>query len=202
MQRPRSTGGCAARAPREHDGVQCFAMRRVPPLLVAAGLSLVACVPARVDVAPTALDELKQGEALKHAGKCREASLWFTHSFYLDPKPQALLYLAECEARLGDFVAAKRDATHGSDLAFAVQDKELATAARAMLVEIEKHLAHLTVTLAQGAPPDCTISLDRLPIAPSTFGVVMAVTRDCRRRQGKSRAAIRGVPLAGRERRG
>jgi len=106
-------------------------------LFVAANLSVAACVPART---ATAREELQQGYALKHAGKCEEAKLWFIDSFHLDAKLQALLYLAECEAQLDDLVAAKRDAAQVGDLALAAHDQALADAARTLLDKIEERL--------------------------------------------------------------
>jgi hypothetical protein len=122
-----------------------------------------------------ALAELKQGNALKRAGKCEEALLWLRDSFHLDPKPRALLYVAECDARLGDFMAAASDASDGARLALAAQDEDSATAASTLLDGIETRVAHLTVTLAHGSPLDCTISLDQIPMAASIRGVAVRV---------------------------
>jgi hypothetical protein len=152
-------------------------MRIRLPVVVSAviGSLVLANAPARADDASTALEELKQGYALKQDGKCEEAVPVFEHSASLDPKPKTLLNLAACEANLGDLVAAQRDAVRGRDLATAAQDQELATVASTQLAAIEKRLAHLTVVLAHGAPPDSAVSRDRLPMGASTLGTEVAL---------------------------
>jgi hypothetical protein len=62
----------------------------------------VACVPTRANDASAALEELRQGYALKHAGQCDKAMLYFWHSFRLDPKGAS----AHIEASPGEPLAA------------------------------------------------------------------------------------------------
>ncbi len=84
-------------------------------------LLVVATLPvplsARADDAPAAIDELKQGYALKRAGHCPEAIPHFLASYRAEPKPKALLNLADCEQQTGDLLSARGYATQGRDLA-------------------------------------------------------------------------------------
>ena len=72
---------------------------------------------ARADDPSEALDQLKQGFALKEQDKCADAMPHFERSYQLDPRPKALLNMADCEQRLGKLVTARRHFTEGRDIA-------------------------------------------------------------------------------------
>jgi hypothetical protein len=144
-------------------------------LFIALGFLVVASAPARADDASRAHDELKQGYALKQAGNCEGAVPRFRLSFQLDAKPKALLNLADCEAQLGDLVAAHRDAAQGRDLAAQANDEELTSVAASQLSGIDKRLPHLTITLVRGTPSNCTVSRDGTPMTASARGVAVTL---------------------------
>jgi hypothetical protein len=150
-------------------------MRALLFVVVAVGSVTATSVSAYAADAPTAIDELKQGYTLKQAGNCQDAVPHFKHSFELDPKPKALLNLADCEAQLGELVAAQGDAARGRDLAVQANDQELASVASGQLSGIEKRLPHLTIRLPHDAPSDSTVSRDGIPVPASTLGVAVAL---------------------------
>ncbi|MGO9838726.1 MAG: hypothetical protein ACLP1X_31490 [Polyangiaceae bacterium] len=115
---------------------------------------------ALADKSSEAVAELKTGYALKQSGACAEAIPHFDRSYQLDPKPKALLNRADCEAKLGDLVAAQRHASEGRDLARTANDPDLWNVADDQLAAIEKKLAYLTIRLAPGAPTGAVVSMD------------------------------------------
>jgi hypothetical protein len=130
-------------------------MRRlltIAPVAVAIAVSLAAG-PAFGADSSGATDELKEGYALKQSGKCREAIPHFLASYKVDPKPKALLNLADCEAQVGELLAARGHAAEGRDLARQENDTELTGVADEQLDAIEKRLPRLTIRLAPGAVP-------------------------------------------------
>jgi hypothetical protein len=138
--------------------------------VLAAALLLVA-LPARATDPSAALDELKQGYALKLDGHCHDAIPHFVRSIELGATPKALLNLADCEQQAGDLVSAQHHATQGRDLARQSGDAELTGVADAQLGAIDSRLPRLTVTLARNAPTDCTVSGDGAPIGSTSLGV-------------------------------
>ena len=134
----------------------------LPSLLAFAFLSL-SSAPAGAD---DALGELKTGYALKQAGRCAEAIPHFTRSFELDPKPKAILNLADCEAQTGDLVDARSHAARGGELASQVDDTKLQSVAADQLAAIDTRLPKLTIRLAAGSPPGCSVTLDGRPLRP------------------------------------
>ncbi len=149
-------------------------MRAPLELLIAtAGCCLAG--PARADSSATALDELKQGYALKQVGNCRDALPHFARSFEVDPKPKAALNLADCEARTGDSVGAQGHAAEGQRLARDQKDAELAAVADQLFADVAKRLPHLTIELASGAPLDSTVSLDGHTLSASSLHAALPV---------------------------
>jgi len=140
------------------------------------GLSLLgSCAVSTIAMADDAVDELKQGYALKQAGNCRDAIPHFVRSFDLDPTPKALLNRSDCEARIGDLVAAQRDAAQGSELARRQGDPRLADFADKQYEAIKVRLPRLTISLADGAPPGTTVLRDGVPIDVGTLDVAVGV---------------------------
>jgi hypothetical protein len=130
---------------------------------------------ARGDDSPSALDELKQGYALKQSGHCAEAMPHFVASFRADPQPKALLNLADCEQQLRDLLSARGHATRGRELADQEHDAELVGVADEQLAAIDRRLPRLTLTIAAEAPADTTISLDGKPLAPEARATPMVL---------------------------
>src|SRR5579872_6278011 len=129
-------------------------------LSCAAVAALTTAGYARADNASDAVDELRQGYALKKEGNCRDALPHFARSFQLDPKPKALLNRADCEAQSGDLVAAQGHAAQGLQLARQANDAELSKVAEAQLGAVEAKLPHLTVKLGAAAPSATSILRD------------------------------------------
>jgi hypothetical protein len=150
---------------------------RFPLGLVASVFAFVSAATgtAHADDAPDALDELKQGYALKQAGRCQEAIAHFARSFDRDPTAKALLNRADCEAKVGDLAAAQDHAAQGRQLAIERNDAELAGLAAEQLAAIEKKIPHLTITMAPNAPANCTVSRDGVPVDPATLGAAVGV---------------------------
>jgi hypothetical protein len=140
--------------------------------LGAFALVSLCAVDARAD---DALDELKAGYTLKQAGRCADAMAHFTRSYQLDPKPKAILNLADCEAQTGDLVDARSHAAQGRELATQQGDSKLQAVAADQLADIDKRLPRLTIRLAGGSPAGCAVTLDGRPVDPSTLGTEMGV---------------------------
>jgi hypothetical protein len=130
---------------------------------------------ARGDDSPSAIDELKQGYALKQSGHCAEAIPHFLASYRADPQPKALLNLADCEAQMGDLIAAQGHATQGRRLALQKSDPELSNVADTQLADIDKKLPRLTIRLGPGAPPACAVSRDGAPVDATMLGLPIGV---------------------------
>jgi hypothetical protein len=118
--------------------------------------------------ATDALGELKAGYALKQAGRCVEAIPHFLESARLEPKPKALLNLADCEGQTGDLLSARLHATRGRDLARQANDAELLGVADGQLATLEHRLPLLTIRLGPGAPRDAEVVLDGKAVSMST----------------------------------
>jgi hypothetical protein len=140
--------------------------------IVATSLS---ATPAWAADPQSALDELKAGYALKQNRKCSEAIPHFVESFRLDPKPKALLNLADCERQTGDLLAAREHATHGRDLAREQSDTELVGVAEEQLAALDKQLPRLTIRLAGGSPGGTRVVLDATVVSPQALGEAVAL---------------------------
>jgi hypothetical protein len=101
---------------------------------------------------PLAIDELKTGYALKQAGKCEDAIPHFLASYRADPRPKALLNLADCEQQLHLLLAASDHARQGLSLARQQQDRVLTDVAQGQLDAIDHKLPRLIVRMAPEAP--------------------------------------------------
>jgi len=122
-----------------------------------------------------ALDELKQGYALKQEGNCREALVHFTRSYRLDPKPKAILNMADCEQRSGDLLSARDHAIEGRDLAREKKSTELVALAGEQIAALERRLPKLTIALAPDAPPGTAVMLDGGRIDAVALGGAISV---------------------------
>lgn len=142
--------------------------------LVYALAPVVAGAPAHADP-DNALAELKTGYALRHDGRCAEAVPHFRASLAAGRTPKALLNLSDCEAQLGDLVAAFTDGNEGQALARARGDVELARVAGDQLAAIERRLPHLTIVLAGSAPAGCRITRDGFAVDDAALGAAIAV---------------------------
>ncbi|HSY24930.1 MAG TPA: hypothetical protein VK841_22555 [Polyangiaceae bacterium] len=130
---------------------------------------------AFADDAPGAHDELKEGYALKQAGRCAEAVPHFVRSFDQSPTPKAALNRADCEAQLGDLVAAQSHARIGLSLATDRGENDLANVAAEQLTAIAKRLPRLTIAIAPGAPDNCLVSLDGARLDPAKLGIAIGL---------------------------
>ncbi len=146
----------------------------VPLFAALVAISLAATVADAANPAG-AVQELKEGYALKQSGNCRDASLHFTRSLELEPTAKAYLNLADCDQRLGDLVAARGHADRGGALAVQRGDAELARVAQEQIGAVERRLARITITLPPGAPAGTAVSCDGKPVEGSSLGVPVAM---------------------------
>ena len=133
-------------------------------------LALLTAIPSQAADAPTALDELTTGWALKQAGRCPEAIPHFLASYRAGPKPKALLNLADCEAQVGELVSARGHAAEGRDLARQENDAELAGVASEQLAAVDKRMPRLNVRLAPGAPTGSVAVRDGAVLSGAQLG--------------------------------
>lgn len=131
--------------------------------------------PSRAAGGPSALDELKDGYALKKSGHCRDAIPHFLASYRLDRKPKALLNLADCEAQTGDLLAARDHAAEGGDLARQQNDAELAAVAQTQLASLAQKTPRLTLRLAASVPSGTEVTMDGVPVVAATLGTPLAL---------------------------
>src|SRR5882672_2095166 len=131
--------------------------------------------PAHATNASDALDELKEGYALKQADNCPAAMAHFARSFQLDPKPKALLNLSDCERKMADLVAAQLHAAAGRQLARQQNDATLVSVADEQLAEIERRLPQLIIALAPGAPATSTVTRDGAAVGVTSLLVPFGV---------------------------
>src|SRR5262249_32162358 len=61
--------------------------------------------------------QLREGYTLKGQGKCNEAIPHFLESIRLDRQPKTLLNLADCEEKVGKYIAAQTHIVEARDLA-------------------------------------------------------------------------------------
>jgi hypothetical protein len=121
-----------------------------------------------------AVDELKAGYALKQAGKCEEAIPHFLASYRADPKPKALLNLADCEQQLHLLLAASDHAKQGLSLARHEKDLVLVDVAQGQLDAIDHKLPRLIVRVAPEAPAGSSAVCDvPVPLDPGAHRVIV-----------------------------
>jgi len=101
-----------------------------------------------------AREQLKQGFALKEAGRCEEAIPHFVESQRLDPQPKALINLAECQDKTRQLVEAEQNLVAARDMATRPEQSTLRDIAVRRLAALEPRLPRLTVTLAPGGAAD------------------------------------------------
>jgi len=147
--------------------------RRYPLALALAAAATLRAGAARADDPAAALEHLKEGYALKQAGKCAEAVPHFVESERLAPKPKTLLNLADCERQIGDLVASQSHALEGRDRARGLGDPTLLKIAERQLAEVDMLLPRLTVRLAPEAPPDTSVSRDGTVLGQVSLGVAL-----------------------------
>jgi hypothetical protein len=120
------------------------------PLLASApllALLLVAHAALAGDPA-AAREQLKQGYALKGAGRCEEAVPHFVESERLDPQPKTLINLAECQEKLHQLVDAEQNLVEARDLAARPEHATLRDIAVRRLAALELRLPRLSITLS------------------------------------------------------
>jgi hypothetical protein len=149
------------------------ALRRA---LILAGAAMVLATSAAAQASDpvAALEQLKQGYALKQEGKCREAIPRFVESQRLDPQAKALLNLADCEDQLGDFVGAQTHAIAARSLATRQGNAELIDVADGRVAALDKRMPWLTIALARGAPAESVVTLDSSKLGAGSLGAVLA----------------------------
>ncbi len=145
-------------------------------LLVCAGAVLFATTaPAYAADNPEALDELKQGYALKQVGNCRDALPHFAHSAQLQSTARTWLNISDCEQQLGDLVSAQGHAAQGRELARQRNDTELVGIADQQLAAIDGRLPRLTIRLSAQAPAGSKVQRDGVAVDRASLGSPMPV---------------------------
>jgi hypothetical protein len=141
-------------------------------LVVALAASLVS-KPAFGADPPGAVDELKEGYALKQAGKCGEAIPHFLASYQAEPTSKALLNLADCEQQTDRLLSAKGHAEEGRDLARQQNDKVLVDVAETQLATIDQKMPRLTIHLTPRAPVGSGVLCDGSAVGAASMGVAV-----------------------------
>jgi hypothetical protein len=136
---------------------------------------LLVCAPAFGDDPAAALEQLRNGYALKKAGRCADALPHFVESERLDPQPKTLLNMADCEDQLSDLVHAQQHAALARDLARQSGNEELLSIAEKQLAELDKRLPRLTLRVASDAPPNVVVSRDGTALGSVSLGVPLPI---------------------------
>jgi hypothetical protein len=152
---------------------------RVSRAIFASAMAFLAaslvCRPARADDAAAALEELKEGYALKQANDCPRAVPHLERSVELSPSPKAMLNLADCELRTGDLVGARTHAAGGRALAQSQNDTDLATVAARQLGVVDGRLPWLTVRLGPFAPEGTMVLRDHEALPHAALDVPVPI---------------------------
>lgn len=128
---------------------------------------------AAAEDAPRAEALYQQGKAAFKKGDFAGARASFAESQRLDPAAGTLLYLAECEERLGLLASAWEHAEHAVG-ALAPHDERLA-AAKQRVLDLEKRLPRLLLTLAPDAPPGARVRSDSVELGAASLGVPLPI---------------------------
>jgi len=119
------------------------------PAVVVASL-LLAGVACAGDPA-AAREQLKQGYALKEAGRYEEAIPHLLESERLDPQPKTLINLAECQGKTGLLVEAEENLVAARDMATRPDQAVLRDIAVKRLAALEPRLPRLRISTATDA---------------------------------------------------
>jgi hypothetical protein len=143
-----------------------FAILVLAGILAATAHALAADPPRTED--PTvvqARDEFVRGTELAKKSQWAEALALFEHSAKLRPHPTTTYNVGVCKRVLGAYTQALdlfRDALQTTDPA--IFPESLAVEARGYVAEIERVLAHVTITID---PPDAGVAIDGRPLRAS-----------------------------------
>jgi hypothetical protein len=129
-------------------------MRTRVASFAAAGASLIVSATASAQDPAAGREQLKQGFALKEAGRCQEAVPHFLESEQLDPQPKTLINLAECQDALHQLVEAEQNLVAARDMATRPEQSTLRSIAVERLKALEARLPRLNVTPAPGVTAD------------------------------------------------
>jgi len=119
--------------------------------------------------------QLREGYALKGQGKCNEAIPHFLESIRLDRQPKALLNLADCEEKIGKYVAAQTHIVEARDLARTHGDQQFKTLAEQHLSSIEAKMPKLVLKLAKDAPAGTVVVRDGVELGAVSLGTPLPV---------------------------
>ncbi len=119
--------------------------------------------------------QLRDGYALKGQGKCIEAIAHFVESIRLDRQPKTLLNLADCEEKLGKYVAAQTHIVEARDLARTQGAAQLKTLADQHLQSIETKMPKLVLRLAKDAPAGTVVLRDGVELGAVSLGTPLPV---------------------------
>jgi hypothetical protein len=107
------------------------------------------------------------------SGNYREACPKFAESQRLDPAAGTLLNLAACEEKVGKLASAWQHWKEAIDTL--ARDDDRIPFARSRVVELEKRLSWLTVSLAPGTDPRATVLRDSIELGKASLDVPLPV---------------------------
>jgi hypothetical protein len=116
-----------------------------------------AAPPPTSDITARATELFRAGRAAASAGDDKTACARFAESEQLQPAPGTQLNLGACEAKQGHVLAAREHYRLAAE-AFGPEDRRRAVAVNSAN-ELTARLAVLTVHIANGAPPDTTVTI-------------------------------------------
>jgi len=120
--------------------------------------------------AAVASDELREGSALRKAGKFAEALPHLTESFRLDPQARSALNLADCEEHVGKLVLAEQHWVAARDRGAGEGNEPARTEAQRRLGLLEARLPKLSIRGAAALPPGSEVLFDGAPLGAVSLG--------------------------------
>jgi hypothetical protein len=134
---------------------------------------VVVCASAEVradevdDAASSAREAFKRGTALARSGQWSDALAEFQRSSELRPHAVTTYNVAYCQRALGRYTLARklfaRSLSDHKGRGGVELPEDLITSADDYLAELDRKIAHVTVTLV---PPDAAVSVDAAPLEP------------------------------------
>jgi len=141
--------------------------------VLAGWLCLAAPLWAQGDRAAIAEALFKEGREAFDVEDYDTACARFRESDRIDPQPGTKLNLARCEKARHRIATAW--AIYSLVLEVLARDDERRKVAREQVDELEPRLSKLTVTLAEGTPPDTVVTVGEVELRPDGFGTPLPV---------------------------
>jgi hypothetical protein len=120
--------------------------------------------------AAVASDELREGSALRKAGKFAEAFPHLAESFRLDPQARSALNLADCEEHIGKLVNAEKHWIAARDRGAGEGNEPARAEAQRRLSLLEARLPKLSIRGAAALPQGTEVLWDGTPLGAVALG--------------------------------